>query len=63
MGIPFTPIGIHESEGRLKLNFGKQYALHIPDDLSTKQKDQMAAQMIMKHIADLLPEHLRGEFK
>ena len=63
MGIPFTPIGIHESEGRLKLNFGKQYALQVPDGLSTRQKDQMAAQMIMKHIADLLPEHLRGEYK
>jgi len=61
-GMQFTPIGIHESGGCLQLKFGPQYSLTIPANLPPKQRDQMAARKIMDHIADLMPNHLRGDF-
>ena len=61
-GMQFTPIGIHESDGSLQLNFGPQYSLKIPANLPAKQRDQFASRKVMDHIAYLMPDHLRGDF-
>ncbi|MCL5611824.1 MAG: 1-acyl-sn-glycerol-3-phosphate acyltransferase [Chloroflexi bacterium] len=58
----FVPVGVYESDGEFCLNFGEAYNLSISHHLSADEKDKKAAQIIMKHIAPLLPVHLRGEF-
>jgi len=62
-GLSFVPVGAYEDDGQLCLRFGPAYDLKIPDGLSSKQKDPIAALIIMKHIAELLPASLRGEFE
>jgi hypothetical protein len=62
-GLRFIPAGAYEADGILHLQFGPAYKLRLPDGLSAHEKDQQAARIIMKRIADLLPEHLQGEFK
>lgn len=61
-GLTFIPVGAYEAEARFHLHFGKPYLLSTPDGLSAPEKDDCAARLIMKHIACLLPRHLRGEF-
>jgi len=36
--------------------------LNIRGDLQADEKDEHAMQIVMRHIARLLPVHLRGEF-
>lgn len=62
-GLSFVPCGIYESDGRLCLQFGPGYNLHIPAGLSPSEKDLQAARIIMQNIANLLPASLQGEFK
>ena len=58
----FVPVGAYETDGEFCLHFGPAYRLSIPSGLSNDGKDRMAAEIIMKKIAVLLPEVLRGEF-
>ena len=62
VGLQFVPVGAYESDGEFVVHFGKSYQLNIPRGLSSDEKDFQAAQIIMGHIAQLLPSHLRGEF-
>jgi hypothetical protein len=62
-GLSVVPVGVYESEGQLCLRFGPKYDLQVPARLSSKEKDILAARIIMQHIANLLPASLRGEFK
>jgi hypothetical protein len=61
-GLKFIPVGAYEADGFLYLHFGKPYELRIAREPSADEKDEQAAQTIMKNIARLLPLHLRGEF-
>jgi 1-acyl-sn-glycerol-3-phosphate acyltransferase len=61
-GLRFAPVGAYESDGEFCLHFGESYELKIPNNLSTDEKASAASKIIMKNIAPLLPEHLRGEF-
>jgi len=61
-GLKFAPVAVYESAGELCLRFGEAYELSIPRGLSLEEKDRQAADQIMKNIAALLPETLRGEF-
>jgi len=61
-GSAFVPVGAYEADGEFYLHFGPAYHLSVPSGLSNDGKDLMAAEIIMKHIAVLLPEVLRGEF-
>ena len=61
-GLTFIPAGAYEAEGAFQLRFGESYRLHVNHNLSTDEKDRCALQIMMRHIADLLPMHLRGEF-
>jgi hypothetical protein len=61
-GSAFVPVGAYEADGALCLSFGPAYQLSVLSDLSTDKKDRIAAEVMMKKIAALLPETLRGEF-
>ncbi|MFT3894933.1 MAG: hypothetical protein QM730_25170 [Anaerolineales bacterium] len=58
----FIPVGAYEAEGVFTIHFGEAYKLNVPRGLSSHEKDAQATQIIMTHIAKLLPVHLRGEF-
>ena len=61
-GMRFIPVGGYEANGIFHLHFGKEYQLQDPGDLPAKEKDEWAMQIVMEHIACVLPIHLRGEF-
>ena len=56
------PAGIWTENGRIQLKFGPPYRLDIPDGLSAVERDSLVGKTIMHHIAELLPDHLRGEY-
>jgi len=58
----FSPVGVYEADGVFQLQFGECYLLKVDDNLPPEEKDSRASQIIMEHIARLLPVHLRGEF-
>jgi hypothetical protein len=59
---PFVPAAGWEEAGGLCLQFGPAYQLEIPPQLSNEEKDRTASEMVMRAIARLLPEALRGDF-
>jgi hypothetical protein len=61
-GSAFVPVSAYEADGAFCLHFGPVYRLNLPSGLSNDEKDRLAAEVIMTHIAVLLPEGLRGEF-
>jgi hypothetical protein len=62
LGSAFVPVGAYEADGAFCLRFGPAYQLSVASGLSADQKDRAAAEIMMKKIAVLLPEMLRGEF-
>ncbi|GAB4505469.1 MAG: hypothetical protein Fur0043_24650 [Anaerolineales bacterium] len=62
LGCKFVPVGAYETETAFCLRFGPAYSLQVSPGLSASERDRLAANIIMQHIAALLPEHLRGEF-
>ena len=62
LGSMFVPVGVYEAGGALCVHFGPAYRLSVPSGLSADEKDRAAAEVMMKHIAFLLPEELRGDF-
>ena len=63
LGYPVYPLGVYEAGGCLCLNFGAAFNLEIPPGLSRDESDDYASQAVMRRIACLLPEKLRGEFE
>ena len=63
-GLPFVPIGGWEQDGRLTVHFGPPYRLEAtaPPRSKSETRDHAAEDIVMKSIANLLPESLRGEF-
>ena len=61
-GLKFIPVGVYEADGFFHLHFGRPYMLSVGRELPADEKDQQAAQIIMKNIARLLPVYLKGEF-
>ena len=61
-GSVFVPVGAYEADGAFCLRFGLAYRLSVPSGLSPDEKGHAAANIIMKNIAVLLPEGLRGGF-
>ena len=61
-GSAFVPVGAYEADGEFRLHFGPAYRLSVPAGLSSLEKDHQAAKTMMKHIAALLPDDLRGDF-
>ena len=62
LGSMFVPVGVYEAGGALCVHFGPAYRLSVPSGLSADEKDRAAAEVMIKHIAFLLPEELRGDF-
>lgn len=62
LGLRVTPLGVYEEAGKFCLRFGPGYELRVPPNLSSDEKDRVASDILMKNIAGLLPERLRGEF-
>ena len=62
LGSAFVPVGAYEADGAFCLHFGPAYWLSVPSGLSNDENDRIAAGIMMKHIAVLLPEGLRGDF-
>ena len=60
--LKFVPVGAYEMDGVFHIHFGESYALNAGQNLNADQRDAQASQIIMEHIARLLPMPLRGEF-
>jgi hypothetical protein len=56
------PVGVWKNQGIIHLNFGKPYQLHIPPRLSNRARDELVGDIVMHHIAKLLPEKMRGRY-
>ncbi|HVN16621.1 MAG TPA: 1-acyl-sn-glycerol-3-phosphate acyltransferase [Anaerolineales bacterium] len=61
-GLPIVPVGGWEEAGALTVRFGAAYPLQVPREAKPDVRDHAAAQIVMKSIACLLPESLRGDF-
>jgi 1-acyl-sn-glycerol-3-phosphate acyltransferase len=57
-GATFHPVGVYETE-RLVLSCGRPFAL---ENFPRTGRDQAAAALVMRHIAELLPPFLQGDF-
>lgn len=62
LGLPLVPVGGFEAGGAFCLRFGPPYRLEVSSALSVTERDREASAIVMRHIAALLPPHLRGEF-
>jgi hypothetical protein len=56
------PVGVWKEDGRINLRFGAPYPLVIPAGLSAAERDRQVGEIVMRRIAVLLPERLRGEY-
>ena len=61
-GYPLYPVGVYEAAGSLCLSFGPAYRLEVPPGLTRAESDRCVGEVVMRAIAGLLPEGLRGEF-
>ncbi len=57
------PVGVWKADGVIHLKFGKPYALDVPVGLSVHERDRVIGEHVMKQIAGLLPERLRGVYQ
>lgn len=55
------PVGVYEQEGRLIIRFGKPYVLVNPE--GAVDADRAACDAVMRRIAELLPEGMRGVYR
>lgn len=62
LGSEFVPVGAYEDKGAFCLHFGPIYRLEVIPDMTTYEKDRLVADTLMKRIAKVLPERLRGDF-
>lgn len=75
MGYRILPAGVYEEDGQMRVQFGLPYDLGEPHShaagdvdpvtfrlLTRRQIDLLLTRTVMRHIAILLPERLRGEF-
>jgi 1-acyl-sn-glycerol-3-phosphate acyltransferase len=62
-GLSILPAAGWEQDGGLYLRFGPPYRLSLPDGLARDELDLAASAVVMRAIAALLPESLRGEFR
>jgi len=62
LGLAILPAGIYEAGGCLCLDFGKAYRLKVPAELNPRERDDMAAEIVMSRIAFHLPDTLRGVY-
>jgi hypothetical protein len=56
------PVGVWKEQGHIDLRFGTPYHLDVPPRLSAHDRDKLVGEIVMNHIAMLLPERLRGRY-
>jgi hypothetical protein len=56
------PVGVWKEQGCINLKFGNPYQLDVPPDLSAHERDVLVGDIVMHHIAMLLPQRLRGKY-
>lgn len=61
-GSPIIPLGCWEQDGHLCLRFGQAFFLQLPAGLNPHQRDQLTAETVMRSLAQLLPDGLRGAY-
>jgi hypothetical protein len=61
-GLRIVPVGGFEEGGMFCLRFGQAYKLGALSGCSARDRDRVAGQIVMQHIAAQLPERLRGRF-
>ena len=61
-GLALLPVGGWEADAALNIRFGPMYLLNLPRNHSAEERDRAATETVMRHIAELLPERLRGVF-
>ncbi len=60
LGLAILPVGAFEDGDTLCLHFGKPYRLEAPASDDRHARDRAVAHIVMQHIADCLPPHLRN---
>ena len=63
LGFPILPVGAYEQAGEFCLGFGAAYRLRVPRGPGPDEKDRAVTDIVMRKIAALLPDRLRGEFQ
>lgn len=62
-GLAILPVGGWEEGGELKIHFGPLFRLERPQAGGKREElDRLIAETVMKRIARVLPEAMRGEF-
>jgi hypothetical protein len=56
------PVGVWKEQGCIRVSFGSPYQLEVIPGLSPQAIDQRVGGIVMRHIALLLPERLRGKY-
>ena len=56
------PVGVWKEQGTISVKFGSPYQLQVPPELSPHERDRMVGDLVMGHIAVLLPERLRSNY-
>lgn len=62
LGLEIWPVAVYEAEGALCAAFGPRFRLAVDADQTAETRDQAASCQVMRAIAGLLPEALRGQF-
>jgi hypothetical protein len=57
------PVGVWKEGGSIILKFGSPYQLEVPPGHSAHELDRLVGDIVMHHIAVLVPERLRGEYR
>ncbi len=61
-GLRIIPVGAYEEGDQFILHFGEAYELHVLETVSRADRDSFVCEIVMRKIAGLLPERLRGGF-
>ena len=56
------PMGVWKEDGIINLKLGSPYLLQLPLEIPSTDKDKLVGNIVMHHIAELIPEQLRGEY-
>jgi len=57
------PVGVWKESGITHLNFGCPYHFEVTPGLTAQERDSLVGKNVMQHIAQCLPERLRGEYQ
>lgn len=60
--MPVLPVAVYEDENRFCMRFGPCFSIQVSESMTSKEQDFHAIQQVMRQIARLMPERLRGEY-